>query len=303
MSATVLVSLLSFAGGTEAQFGGKILRKGNIDAATKMGKAAVLTDQEVQQLSLQSVAWMDANNTVARGGDVYAERLKRLVVGLEREEGLHLNFAVYLVTDVNAFASPDGSVRVMAGLMNLMTDAELRSVIGHEIGHVKLNHSKKQYQKAYSVAAGRDAAIANTGSASVIPEGKLGEFVEGLLNAKFSRGDESEADEWGFGFMVRHDYDYHAMQTAFLKLGALAGDQAKSSLQSTHPASDERAAAAKKSADEEDKKRAAAQPADPPESEATPEAPPEEAAEETPKQDPEQAPEMAPDPTPEAPAD
>jgi putative metalloprotease len=255
--------LLSWPAATEAQIGSKILRRGNVEAVKKLAKAAVLTDDEVQQLSLQSVQYMDANNPVAEGGDVYSERLKKLVAGLDHEDGLDLNFAVYLVTDVNAFATPDGSIRVMAGLMNLMTDDELRSVIGHEVGHVKLKHSKKQYQKAYTVSAGRDAASANTGSFSGLAEGELGKFVEEVLNAEFSREDEAESDTYGFQFVVKHGYDYHAMQTAFLKLGALAGDEATRSLKATHPAPSERAEKAKKRADEEDIKRAAEQATDP----------------------------------------
>ena len=281
------VCVLSWPPAAAAQIGGKILRRGNIESVKKMGQAAVLTDEQVQQLSLQSVRYMDANNPVSRSGDVYSERLAGLVSGLDHEDGLNLNFAVYLVRDVNAFATPDGSIRVMAGLMDLMTDDELRAVIGHETGHVKLKHTKKQYQKAYSVSAGRDAAIANTGSASVIAEGELGKFVEEVLNAKFSRNDESGADEYGFRFMLKHNYDYHAMQTAFLKLGALAGDEIEHSLKATHPASSERAENAKKWADAEDKKRGPAEAPVPAAGEAPAEAAPEQAPEPAPQTDPE----------------
>jgi putative metalloprotease len=135
-----------------------------------------------------------------------------------------------------------------------MTDDELRSVIGHEIGHVKLEHVKKQYQKAYALSAGRSAAEANTGSFSVIPEGELGDFVEGVLNAKFSRNDESGADEYGFKFMVKHTYDYHAMETAFAKLDILAGEQRNDSLSATHPDPGDRAKVARERADTQDKK-------------------------------------------------
>ena len=56
-------------------------------------------------------------------------------------EGMPLNFKVYYVIDVNAFACADGSVRVFSSLMDIMTDEELLGVIGHEVGHV---HTKTQ---------------------------------------------------------------------------------------------------------------------------------------------------------------
>ncbi|NNE18679.1 MAG: M48 family metalloprotease [Myxococcales bacterium] len=259
-SLACLACVLGFAVTSQAQLGkigSKILREGNLEAAEKTVRAATLTDRQIERLGEQTAQYMDANNPVAPDGDPYAERLKRLVAPHLAEDGLKLNFKVYKVADLNAFAAPDGSVRVMAGLMDLMTDDELRSIVGHEIAHVKLEQSKKQFQKAYAVSAGRTAAEANTGSLSVIPEGELGDFVEGVLNAKFSRSDESGADEYGFKFMVKHSYDYHAMETAFAKLDILAGPQRQDALSATHPDPGDRAATARKRSETQDAKLAA----------------------------------------------
>ena len=251
----LVVCILTFAAGAHADFGRKLLKKDNATAVQKAVKAATLSDEDMKKLSLQSVAAMDEQNPVVPDGDPLAQRFNALVKGLESEDGLALNFKLYNVADVNAFATPDGSIRVMAGLMFIMTDAEVLSVIGHEIGHVKLKHAKKQYQKAYSVAAGKDAVAANTGSAGkVLTDSQLGKFIEDVLNAKFSRNDESAADEYGFNFMVRHGHDYHAMESAFSKLAELSGDDGKRSLKATHPGAAERAKAAKERADEQDRK-------------------------------------------------
>ncbi len=239
----------------QGQFGKKLLKKGNVDAAKKVTKAMTLSDEDMATLSVQSVQWMDDNNPIAEVGTPYGDRLAKLVEGLENEDGLQLNFKVYEVIDVNAFATPDGSVRVMAGLMDLMTDAELLSVIGHEIGHVKLGHSKKRYQSAYAISAAKDVAMANTGAGKVLADEQIGGFVEHVLNAQFSQSNETASDEYGFKFLVRHDLDYHGMQGAFQKLADLSGDGGKGSLTSSHPGSAKRAGRAKTWAAEEDAKK------------------------------------------------
>jgi len=255
MKHSFLLLTLSFVTLTaQAQFG-KILKKGNVDAAKKLGKAATLSDEEMATLSLQSVQWMDENNPIAEPGDPYGDRLSKLVTGLENEDGLTLNFKVYLVTDINAFATPDGSVRVMAGLMDLMTDDEILSVIGHEIGHVKLGHSKKRYQSAYSISAAKDLAAANTNAGKVLMDDEIGGFVETVANAQFSQTHESDSDTYGFKFMVSKGYDYHAMAGAFQKLAELSGDGGKGALTSSHPGSAKRTERAKKWAEKEDAKK------------------------------------------------
>lgn len=238
----------------QAQFG-KILKKGNVDAAQKLIKAATLSDEDMAVLSLQSVEWMDANNPVAETGDPYADRLAKLVDGLVTEDGLQLNFKVYRVVDVNAFATPDGSVRVMAGLMDIMDDAELMSVIGHEIGHVKLGHSKKRYQSAYAISAAKDVAVANTGGGKILADEEVGGFVENVANAQFSQTHESDSDEYGFKFLVKHNFDYHGMEKAFQILADLSDNGGKGSITSSHPGSAKRSARAKKWAAKEDAKK------------------------------------------------
>ncbi|GAA0871087.1 M48 family metallopeptidase [Gangjinia marincola] len=248
-----LVVLLMATVASNAQFK-KLTKAQNVKAAKKAVKAATLTDEEIQTLSLQSVEWMDTNNPVAGENDPYAMRLNALIKDHFNEDGLTLNYKVYNVVDINAFATPDGSIRIMAGLMDLMTDNELLSVIGHEIGHVKLGHSKKRYQSAYAISAGKDVAQANTGVGQVLADDEIGGFVENLLNAQFSQSNESASDEYGFDFLVDHDYNYHAMTGAFEKLAALSADGGKSSMMSSHPGAAKRATRAKEWAEKQDAK-------------------------------------------------
>ena len=106
--------------GVFAQFkiGGKKIDAGKLlNAGKDVAKAVTLNDEEIARLSRESVEWMDANNPVAADSTTYGARLKRLTEGITDADGLPLNFKVYLVTDVNAFACGDGSIRVFAALM------------------------------------------------------------------------------------------------------------------------------------------------------------------------------------------
>lgn len=98
------------------------LNTSSLGAGLKAAKAATLSDQDVVAYTKEYVAWSDANNPVAPATSPYAKRLQKLVATLGTYDGMTMNYKVYLVKDVNAFACADGSVRVLAGLMDLMSD-------------------------------------------------------------------------------------------------------------------------------------------------------------------------------------
>jgi len=207
--------------------------KGLLGAGADLAKAASLSDADIIAGSRDMMVQMDEMNPLAAPGSDYAKRLARLTRGLENEDGLKLNFAVYMVDEVNAFATPDGSVRVFKGLMDMMTDDELRGVIGHEIGHAKLGHSKSQMKSALLMSAGTKAAGA-TNSAVGKAVAANAETIEAFANAQFSQKDEIASDDYGFEFMRKYKHDPAALATAFRKL-ARAGGGGGNSLMASHP--------------------------------------------------------------------
>ena len=109
-------------------------------------QAAMITDDEIRTYVHQYVSQTDASSQMGASDNNYTQRLRKLTAGLTDIDGVPLNFEVYITNDVNAFACADGSVRVYSGLMDLMNDNEVLGVIGHEIGHVALKHTKKAMQ-------------------------------------------------------------------------------------------------------------------------------------------------------------
>ncbi len=228
----VLALLLVLAAGEAPAFHlGKALG-GGVTAAKGMS----ISDDDVRAAADRACAWMDAHNAVAPAGNAYAKRLAKLTDGVASEDGIRLDYKVYLVRDVNAFAMANGCVRVFAGLMDKATDDEIRGVLGHEIGHAKLGHTKAKMKTAYLTRAARQGAAATGGAAGQIAESDLGGFAEEIVNAQFSQKEESEADVYGYHFMVRHRFDPAAMVSLFKKLPSGGG------LMSSHPASPDRAA-------------------------------------------------------------
>ncbi|MDR1876897.1 MAG: M48 family metallopeptidase [Flavobacteriaceae bacterium] len=251
-------TLLSFSlacfviAGFNAQILNKIknakVDKDKVDAAAGVVKSFTVTDAEVADAAARSVKWMDENNPVCTTDDkdkqkkAYADRLEKIFGPYKNYDGLNLNYKVYYVTDVNAFACPDGSIRVFSSLMDLMTDDEILGVIGHEIGHVKLEHSKKAYKQAL-LAEGASKFAGSTGTVAELLDSDIGGLAVELTGAQFSQAQESAADDYSYEFFVANGKDPQALADAFKKLAGDSGgnESFMSKMLSSHPDSAKRA--------------------------------------------------------------
>ncbi len=136
--------------------------------------------------------------------------------GLSNAKG---DFTVTLLNSPvnNAFAIPGGYIYVTRDLVGLMnSEAELAGVLGHEVGHVAARHSAGRQKAATrntvigvlgSVLAG--AVLGNSAIGSVVQKGLL--QGSQLLTLKYSRGQETEADNLGIAYLKKAGYDPHAM--------------------------------------------------------------------------------------------
>lgn len=242
------MALAGLSFGAQAQF--KLNNK-TISAAEKGVKAATFSDEDAARLAKEAVDWMDNNNPVAPDNDPYALRLHKIFARHKNEDGLKLNYKVYMVKDINAFACADGSIRVFAALMDLMTDEEILAVIGHEIGHVKNHDTRDAMRAAYKRAAITDAASSQSGVAASLSDSQLGALANAMLESKYSRKQESEADDYGYAFLKKNKYNVMAMASAFKKLQSLGSGEKQSNMQkmmSSHPDSGERAKAVEEKA-------------------------------------------------------
>ena len=209
--------------------------------AAKALQAASITDEQVQSYMRQYITQLDAQSKIYSSSSSYGKRLASLTKGLTDVDGLSLNFKVYQSNQVNAFVCADGSVRVYSGLMDLLTDDEVLGVIGHEIGHVALKHSKKEMQNAYLTSAALDGLAATSATVASLTDSMLGQLGESVLNARYSKKQENQADDYGYEFLKAHGKNPVAMIKSFQKMLALKqanstqNNSAVNQLLSTHP--------------------------------------------------------------------
>lgn len=125
----------------------------------------------------------------------------------------------------NAFAIPGGYVYVTRELLALMNDeAELASVMGHEVGHVAARHAQQRKNAATKGALGMilgtvvGAVVAGNDGA------KLGQQLAGSLAQryvlKYSRSQEYQADDLGVSYLGKAGYDPMASSTMLASLAA-----------------------------------------------------------------------------------
>lgn len=245
--------LMCFTTATYAQLkiGNKVINTAKaIKAVSDVASAITLSDDDIARMSHESVEWMDAHNPIDNGE--YDARLKRLTAGITEVDGLQLNFKVYYVIDINAFACGDGSIRVFSSLMDIMDDDELMAIIGHEIGHVVHHDVKDAMKNAYLASAAQNAASAAGGVIGSLSESELGNLASAFMDAKFSQKQEYAADDYGFDFAVKHGFSPYGMANGLNKLVELSKGAKASAIQkmfSSHPDSEKRAAKMKEKAD------------------------------------------------------
>jgi len=135
-------------------------------------------------------------------------------------ENVTWRFRILRDAEPNAFALPNGSIYVHAGLLaTLRNEAQLAGILGHEITHVVNRHGyleNRSYRKKMatgSILGGiAGAALGGNGGSA------LAQLIPGLILATYygySRELEREADIYGLHAMARNNYSPDQMSATF----------------------------------------------------------------------------------------
>jgi len=215
---------------------------------------SLVDDSQINQSAAQSYSQLLSDpKTVVINNTTDAQRVKRVgsqlaaaiegylkTNGLADQYNFKWEFNLIKSSEVNAWCMPGGKVAVYSGLMPLAkTDAELATVMGHEIGHAIARHSAERVSQQMAVQGigGAVGVASNTQSkATQTIINQLYGVGGNLLLLKYSRNQESEADRLGLTFMALAGYDPHAALTFWQNMSAQNKGGAPPELLSTHPA-------------------------------------------------------------------
>jgi predicted Zn-dependent protease len=126
---------------------------------------------------------------------------------------------------VNAFAVPGCYIYVTRGMVAVVnSEAELASVLGHEVGHIVAAHSRRQQRRSLLRGLGVAAVEAVTGSEELT---RLAGAAAGFFTLRYSRRQEYEADDLGIRYLAAAGFDPHAAGDMLAALGRQEAFQAR----------------------------------------------------------------------------
>ncbi len=172
--------------------------------------------QFMSKSSEQSIGAEEHPKIIKQYGGVYDEpavagyvaSIGGRIVANSEIPGQRFHFTVLDSPIVNAFALPGGYVYVTRGLIALAnSEAELASVLAHEVGHVAARHSAQRYNRGMGMAIGGavlGALLGNQVVSNLVQQGGQ------LYLLGYSRKQEYEADQLGVKYLVRTGYDPYA---------------------------------------------------------------------------------------------
>jgi predicted Zn-dependent protease len=166
----------------------------------------------------------------------YVDSVGQRLAAVSHLPTLGWHFRVIDSPVVNAFAIPGGYIYISRGILAyLNSEAQLAGVLGHEIGHVTARHSAQQITRAQIAGVGLLAGAVFVGA--LRPYTGLAQQGLGLLFLRYSRENETQADELGVGYATKAGYDPRVIPSTYAMLkrvGERQGDQLPGFL-STHP--------------------------------------------------------------------
>jgi predicted Zn-dependent protease len=148
---------------------------------------------------------------------------------------------------INAFALPGGQIFLTSGLMKrLRSEGEVAGVLGHEVGHVVARHGAEHIAKQQLTQGLTGAAVLATydpNNPNSYKSAAVLQAISGLINMKYGRSDELEADQLGVKLIAQAGYDPRALIGVMEVLQkAAAGKGRQPEFFSSHPNPENRVA-------------------------------------------------------------
>ena len=172
----------------------------------------------------------------------YVQMLGNRLLVSDYNSSINYKFLVAKNPTINAFATPGGVIVINSGLIQkTKTEAELASVMAHEIAHVKARHLSRMHEESSGVNISSALSVIATIVAGMYSTDALGKTLATTqqVNAQkqitFMREHEKEADRLAINIMVNANINPNAMSEFFKTLQKENNDSGALEFLRTHP--------------------------------------------------------------------
>ena len=211
------------------------------------------SDQEMNTEAAKAYNEVKAKSKISTNR-TWTEAVNRVASRIAKASGETFQWEWVLIEDpqVNAWCMPGGKIAVYTGIMPvLQNEAALAAVLGHEVAHATKRHGKQRYARAMRENIGEFAVagamilggqfFCKTSSCKLLTAlgGATAGFAMAFFDRKFSRGDETEADQVGQQYMAAAGYDPSEAIHLWERMAA-ANPNAPPEWMSDHPSDENR---------------------------------------------------------------
>lgn len=206
-----------------------------VDVGKQSSFSKLVPAEQVEQAATQQYAQLlqeaRSKNALVGADDTQTVRLRAIARRIipftpewnGRAPGWKWEVNLLASKQINAFCMPGGKIAFYTGLIEQLklTDDEVSMVMGHEVAHALREHARERMGKSTATNIGLEigAALLGLGNASRTLAGMGAQ----LLQLKFSRDDESEADLVGMELAARAGYDPRSGVSLWTKMGQATG--------------------------------------------------------------------------------
>jgi beta-barrel assembly-enhancing protease len=253
---TLIAALILTANAAQAQLG-DLLKKidpNKVKKTAEVARQATREFTEAEEADIGRVVAARILNTYPLSEDVklqkYVTLVGKTVAVYSARPTLEWHFAVVESPVVNAISAPGGFIFITTGALKQMkSEAELATVLAHEIAHVTQKHILKEVKRSNVIGAGVDLAQSTSAGSQWLNDdyaSKIGQIaVDKLFKSGLSRSDEMESDR--IAVQLADAAGYRAAEfVAFLEtLKSLERSSEMRQLIATHPSPGARQSAVK----------------------------------------------------------
>lgn len=212
------------------------------------------SDEEINAESAKAYEEVKAKSKMSTNVE-WRKMLDRVASRIASASGENFRWEWVLIEspEVNAWCMPGGKMAVYTGIMPVLkNEAALAAVLGHEVAHATKRHGKQRYARAVrgnmigavvagaSIVGGQLLCKSQTCKTLSGLGGAAAGFAVAFFDRKFSRGDESQADQVGQQYMAKAGYEPSEAIKLWERMAANSGGKEPAEWMSTHPSNEHR---------------------------------------------------------------